>query len=76
MKNYVFKKFKNKDYQITVEEVNNMDLVNSFIVVFKNKKLKSKSVYEFETYGGACDVAFDLLVDILNESPYIKGSIK
>lgn len=64
-KNSPIKKFENKNCKITVEEITAF----KFIATFWNKQdcyEVDRQVYEFETFGGATDKAFDLLTEIKN----------
>lgn len=60
----VVRKFDNKRFQITVEERRD----NSWIVTFWDKEdcyKEDRNVYVFETFGGAMDEAFGLLVKVV-----------
>lgn len=64
---YLIKKYNTKLYKITVEERQGL-YANDFIATFWDKQdcyEVDRQVFVFETFGGAMNKAFDLLVEQL-----------
>lgn len=67
--NHVIKKYDDKTVQVTVEERD--DGVFIATVWDKNDTRKAdREVYEFETFGGAVDRAFDIMAAYLKEDEW------
>jgi hypothetical protein len=65
---FVLKFWASKKYKVTVEEVT----PEKYIATFWDKDFcleVDRNVFEFETYGGATDKAFNILASILDEVP-------
>lgn len=68
---HVLKEYETRYEKITVEEVSEF----KFITTFYDKEVsleEDRDVSVFETYAGALDYAFDLLVKLLREGGTIK----